>query len=70
MEDIVDYSKELIKVTMKDLDITLTELSEKMGKDKSQIYRILNSDSDMTLKTLDAVFTAMGVKVGFTLVYD
>lgn len=70
MESIIDYTKDLIKITMDDLGISSSELSQRLGKDKSQISRILNSDSDMTLTTVDSIFTAMGVKIGFVLEYE
>lgn len=70
MEDMVRYSKELMKEVMNDQGITLAELARRLGKDKSQIYRILNSESDMTLTTLDSIFKALGVKVGLLLEYE
>lgn len=55
---------------MSQLGVGVVELAKRTGKDKSQISRILNSDSSLQINTIDELFQGMGVIMGFQLIVN
>ena len=54
---------ELIAQTMEEQGITNSQLADLIGKSRPQITRILCGDSNLTLRTIADVFTAMGFEL-------
>lgn len=48
-----------LKTTIKDLWITITELADKSFMSRQQIYNLLDSSSDTTMKTLTLIVSAI-----------
>lgn len=65
-----DYAREQLRGMMSQLGVGVVELAKRTGKDKSQISRILNSDSSLQINTIDELFQGMGVIMGFQLIVN
>lgn len=48
---------------LEEMDLTQGDLAERMGKQDSQITRLLSSDSNPTLKTIVEIESALGKKL-------
>lgn len=53
---------EQIITRLRDLKITRSALAEKVGKDRSQITRLLNGSANVTIKTLVEISSALGTR--------
>ena len=66
-----ELSAELIAEKIKQLrkakKLTQQELGDKLGVKKSQVSRLESSTSNVTIETLQKVFSALGAKVQFTV---
>jgi predicted RNase H-like HicB family nuclease/DNA-binding Xre family transcriptional regulator len=58
----IGINEEIVK-QMEVQGVTRTELAERLNVDKAQITRMLNGSSNMTLKTLVSVASALGCRV-------
>ena len=71
--DLFEYELQLeligqaIKITRKERNLTQEELGKLIGVRKSQISRLENNASNVTMDTLLRVFTALKAKVKFQI---
>ena len=66
-----ELSAELVAEKIKELrkakNLTQQELGDKLGVKKSQVSRLESSTSNVTVETLQKVFSALGAKVQFNI---
>ena len=55
---------------MEELGINQTQLAEKLGKNCSQVSRILSAQTNMTLQTLSELEHALGITLADTTPYE
>ena len=59
-EHLVVEITELMCKTMKERNIKRGELAERLDKSKGRVSQILNGETNLTLRTVADVFTALG----------
>jgi transcriptional regulator with XRE-family HTH domain len=59
-ERLISEITELMCRTMKDQEITRSQLAEHLHKTKGRISQILNSGTNLTLRTVADIFTLLG----------
>jgi HTH-type transcriptional regulator/antitoxin HipB len=56
-----------LKVLRKEMNLTQSQLAEKLGMEKGQISKIENGKFNLTLTTINKIAAALGVRVNFSL---
>ena len=59
-ERLISEITELMCQTMKDQGVSRTQLAEQLHKTKGRISQILNSGTNLTLRTVADIFTLLG----------
>lgn len=67
-EHALDISASIYK-RMKETGVTKTALAKKLGRDKSQVTRMLSAHQNMTIKTLASIETALDFRLGSDFKY-
>lgn len=69
-EDMIYNVTEDILLSMEKLNISKSELANRVGKTKSYISQLLNGSRNMTFRTFSDICLALGVEVNISLMVD